>query len=161
MYEWFVRRFPKSEFTYVNAGIGGTTSQFGAARLDEDVLSYKPDLCMVEFSVNDSDNIFFRETYESVVSRLLESETAPAVMILHNLFYEDGHNAQKQHLQVGKAYRVPCVSVRDAVYPEITAGNIKTEQLSSDGLHPNDDGHALLAGLVCGMLEKILAKLNE
>lgn len=158
VYDWFVRTFPKASFTYVNAGIGGTTSQFAAARLDEDVLEHKPDYCMVEFSVNDSDNVFFKETYESVVSRLLESKTQPAVMILHNLFYENGHNAQKQHLAVGKAYDVPCVSVRDAIYPEIEAGKIQIPQLSSDGLHPNDDGHAVLATLVTDMLENILHK---
>ncbi|MBP5331215.1 MAG: SGNH/GDSL hydrolase family protein, partial [Lachnospiraceae bacterium] len=155
VYDWFVRTFPKSEFTYVNAGIGGTTSQFGAARLEDDVLLYKPDFCMVEYSVNDSDNAFFRETYESVVSRILESKTQPAVMILHNLFYKDGHNAQKQHLAVGKAYGVPCVSVRDAIFPEIETGKIQIPQLSSDGLHPNDDGHAVLAALICHMLEEI------
>ena len=156
VYNWFVRTFPKAEFTYVNAGIGGTTSQFAAARLDEDVLAYGPDFCMVEFSVNDSDNVFFKETYESVVSRILESRTLPAVMIMHNLFYETGRNAQKQHLAVGKAYGVPCVSIRDAVFPEIEAGRISIPQLSSDGLHPNDDGHAVLAALVCERLGKIL-----
>ena len=156
VYNWFVRTFPKAEFTYVNAGIGGTTSQFAAARLDEDVLAYGPDFCMVEFSVNDSDNVFFKETYESVVSRILESRTLPAVMVMHNLFYETGRNAQKQHLAVGKAYGVPCVSIRDAVFPEIEAGRISIPQLSSDGLHPNDDGHAVLAALVCERLGKIL-----
>ncbi len=161
VYDWFVRTFPKSEFIYVNAGIGGTTSQFGAARLDEDVLACRPDFCMVEFSVNDSDNVFFKETYESVVSRILESRTQPAVMILHNLFYENGHNAQKQHLAVGKAYRVPCVSVRDALYPELEAGRISIPQLSTDGLHPNDDGHAVLAGLVTDRLEHILKEYED
>ncbi|MCR5322632.1 MAG: SGNH/GDSL hydrolase family protein [Lachnospiraceae bacterium] len=161
VYDWFVRTFPQSDFVYVNAGIGGTTSQFAAARLDEDVLAYRPDFCMVEFSVNDSDNVFFKETYESVVSRLLESGTKPAVMIMHNLFYETGRNAQKQHLSVGKAYGVPCVSVRDAVYPEIEAGRIKISQLSSDGLHPNDDGHAVLAELVISRLENILRQKTE
>ncbi len=161
VYDWFVYTFPQSDFVYVNAGIGGTTSQFGAARLDEDVLAYRPDFCMVEFSVNDSDNVFFKETYESVVSRLLESGTKPAVMIMHNLFYETGRNAQKQHLSVGKAYGVPCVSVRDAVYPEIEAGRIKISQLSSDGLHPNDDGHAVLAELVISRFESILHQMKN
>ncbi len=161
VYEWFVNTFPKSEFVYVNAGIGGTTSQFGAARLEDDVLAYRPDFCMVEFSVNDSDNVFFKETYESVVSRLLESETQPAVMILHNLFYETGRNAQKQHLAVGTAYSIPCVSVRDAIFPEIKAGKISIPQLSSDGLHPNDDGHAVLAELVTTRLESILRESEK
>ena len=161
VYDWFVRTFPQSEFIYVNAGIGGTTSQFGAARLEEDVLAYGPDFCMVEYSVNDPDNPFFKETYESVISRLAESETHPALMIMHNLFYETGRNSQKQHFAIGKAYGIPCVSVRDAVYPEIESGRITVSELSSDGLHPNDSGHEVLAGLVCYMLEKILVKADQ
>ena len=48
VYDWFVRRFPKTAFTYVNAGVGGTTSQFGAARVEEDVLAFKPDFVIIE-----------------------------------------------------------------------------------------------------------------
>ena len=42
VYEWWVRTFPQAEFKYVNAGIGGTTSQFGVARVQDDLLdAYK------------------------------------------------------------------------------------------------------------------------
>ena len=54
VYSWWKERFPKSEVTYVNAGIGGTPSQFGVARVEEEVLGYNPDFMTVEFSVNDS-----------------------------------------------------------------------------------------------------------
>nr|MCR5108787.1 hypothetical protein [Lachnospiraceae bacterium] len=47
--------YPNSHFTYINAGIGATTSQFGAARVYEDVLKYDPDLVFIEYSVNDND----------------------------------------------------------------------------------------------------------
>ena len=32
VYEWWKKQFPDTSVTYVNAGIGGTTSQFGVAR---------------------------------------------------------------------------------------------------------------------------------
>ena len=32
VFQWWKKTFPKTEFTYVNAGIGGTTSEFGVAR---------------------------------------------------------------------------------------------------------------------------------
>mgnify|MGYP001713161690 CR=1 FL=1 len=34
VYEWWKKQFPDTSVTYVNAGIGGTTSQFGVARAD-------------------------------------------------------------------------------------------------------------------------------
>ena len=50
---WLRKVFPNTEFDYVNAGIGATNSQFGAARVQEDLLRRLPDLVMVEFSVKD------------------------------------------------------------------------------------------------------------
>ena len=60
VYQWWSSHFPKVNF--INAGIGGTTSQFGVARVEEDLLRFQPDLVFVEFSVNDDGNPFFRET---------------------------------------------------------------------------------------------------
>ena len=39
VYEWWKKTFPQADFTYINAGIGGTTSQFGVARAEADLLS--------------------------------------------------------------------------------------------------------------------------
>ncbi len=47
-------RYPKARFHYINAGIGGTGSCFGAIRLKEDLLVHEPDLVVVDFSVNDA-----------------------------------------------------------------------------------------------------------
>ena len=44
---------PNSVINIINAGIGGTTAEFGAERLERDVLSKKPDLCVVCFGLND------------------------------------------------------------------------------------------------------------
>lgn len=53
VYEWWKKTFPQADFTYINAGIGGTTSQFGVARAEDDLLSKEPDFVIIEFSVND------------------------------------------------------------------------------------------------------------
>jgi lysophospholipase L1-like esterase len=42
-----------AKFDYINAGIGGTTSQFGVTRVENYLLCYHPDFVIVEFSVND------------------------------------------------------------------------------------------------------------
>ena len=56
-FEMLSERYPKANFTYVNAGIGGTGSYYGAMRLDEDLLSHRPDLVVLDFSVNDVDAV--------------------------------------------------------------------------------------------------------
>ncbi len=41
VFRWWQKRFPEGNFTCVNGGIGGTTSHFGAARVEEDLLYEK------------------------------------------------------------------------------------------------------------------------
>lgn len=152
---WWREQYPNTSFTYVNGGIGGTTSQFGAARVDSDILAYEPDFVVIEFSVNDDNNLFFRETYEGLVRKVYTSKTAPAVLLVHNIFYEDGRNTQDQHETVGRYYNIPCVSMKTSVYQSIAHGKIAVRDVTPDDLHPNDAGHALLANLITNFLEKV------
>ena len=153
--KWWREQYPNTEITYVNGGIGGTTSQFGVARADSDILAYKPDFVVIEFSVNDENNLFFRETYEGLVRKIYSSQTAPAVLLVHNIFYEDGRNAQDQHETVGRYYNIPCVSMKTSVYQAVAHGKIAVRDITPDDLHPNDAGHALLANLITHFLEKV------
>ena len=153
--KWWREQYPQAEITYVNGGIGGTTSQFGAARVESDILAYEPDFVVIEFSVNDDNNLFFRETYEGLVRKVYTSKTAPAVLLVHNIFYEDGRNAQDQHETIGRYYNIPCVSMKTSVYQAIAHGKIAVRDVTPDDLHPNDAGHALLANLITNFLAKV------
>ncbi|MGM9603440.1 MAG: SGNH/GDSL hydrolase family protein [Faecousia sp.] len=151
VFKWWSNQFPNVQF--VNAGIGGTTSQFGDARVEEDLLQYGPDLIFVEFSVNDDGTPFFRETYEGLVRRILRS--GAAVMLIHNVRYDNMASAEDIHLEIGKHYDLPCVSMRSTIYPEVAAGRIPNRQITPDDLHPNDAGHELVASVIICFLEKI------
>ena len=49
----FQKAYPQSTFAEINAAIGGTGSDLGVFRVQQDVLSKAPDLLFVEFAVND------------------------------------------------------------------------------------------------------------
>lgn len=53
VYEILKVLFPDTNIDILNAGIGGTTAEFGLTRLERDVLSKNPDLCVVAFGLND------------------------------------------------------------------------------------------------------------
>ena len=48
VHAWWKENFPQSEIRYINAGIGGTGSQYGAARVEKDILSRNPDVIFVD-----------------------------------------------------------------------------------------------------------------
>lgn len=160
VYEWWQRTFPKAKIHYVNGGIGGTSSHFGAGRVKEDMLIYQPDVVFVDFSVNDEAEPFFQETYEGVIRQLLKWQSKPVVVLLNNVFYEDGHNAQEHHNEIGDHYGIPHVSIKDTIYQQIEKGIYKREELSQDGLHPNDKGHFLVAEEIIRLLEEVKAEMN-
>ncbi len=160
-FDWWRNHFPASKTKYVNAGIGGTTSHFGAARVEADLLSQRPDVVFVEFSVNDTDEAHFMETYEGLVRRILSCDWQPAIVLIHNRFYDSGATAQPVHDQIGRYYELPRVCVGDVLYGKLQAGEMKMEELTPDGLHPNDKGHAMIAEMICAFLEKVDAKRCE
>lgn len=155
VFQWWERTFPEAVLHYVNGGIGGTTSHFGVSRVVTDMLMYQPDLVVVDFSVNDEANKFFQETYEGLVRKILSWKSEPAVLLLNNVFYDSGKNAQEYHNAVGDWYHVPHVSIKDTVYEKMKAGLYTREELTQDGLHPSDKGHALLAREIIDFLEQV------
>lgn len=151
VYKWWAEKF--SDVQYVNAGIGGTTSQFGVARVKEDLLRYMPDVAFIEFSVNDSCTEHFKETYEGLVRKAWSS--GAAVVLIHNVCYDTGFSAENVHVQIGKHYDLPCVSMRSTIYSEVAAGRIPNRKITPDDLHPNDAGHAMVADVVKHLLDKV------
>lgn len=161
VYEWWKKSFPNAAFSFVNGGIGGTTSHYGGARAWKDVLCYRPDIVTVDFSVNDDANEFFEETYEGTLRRLLAAPSAPAVVVLNNVFYDTGKNAQDYHNRIADHYGIPHVSIKDTVYPDVESGKIVRADITPDNLHPNDKGHSLVADEICKLLDSIKAEVEE
>lgn len=159
VYRWWQETFPNANITYINAGIGGTGSQFGVARVEEDLLRFHPDFVLAEFAVNDDNTPHCRETYEGLVRRILKS--GAALLLMHNVCYDTGHNAGEMHLPVARHYGVPCVSVKPTVYAALQRGELANRDITPDDLHPNDAGHALVAQLVCHLLQKLHAAPTE
>ena len=159
--QWWKENFPQTKVEYYNAGIGATTSQFGVARVDEDLLYARPDLVFIEFSVNDDNNDHFKETYEGLVRHVYTSETHPAVVLLHNSFFSTGVSAEEIHTAVGRYYELPCISIKNNVHARIAAGELETETITADDLHPNDAGHAMLADTVRHFLDGVYAQADS
>jgi lysophospholipase L1-like esterase len=148
--DWWNETFPASTATLVNAGIGGTKSDYGSLRVQRDVLSYNPDLVIVEFAINDNDVAQFGDTYEGLVRQLLDAPSHPAVILLFMMTYEQpivesDRTDQPWQSAIGANYDVPMVSYFDAIAPELMNGNITFAQITADDVHPTDLGHAYAA----------------
>jgi lysophospholipase L1-like esterase len=158
---WFEARFPGLKVRFVNAGIGGTNSGYGALRVQRDVIAHQPDLVVVEYAVNDGTGVAkLDESYEGVLRQLLSSSTNRAVMELF-FMHKDGTSAQPEQEALGRHYGLPMISFRDAVWPELQAGALKWESIYDDVVHPNDAGHDIASALLCDVLTASLDRLPK
>lgn len=157
---WWVNKFPSAKVNFVNAGIGGTNSYLGVHRVDEQLLSYDPDVVIVEFSVNDGDKVMNRYSYDSLVRKILGHSTNPAVMLLFTTM-DNGTSLQDVHKEIGAAYDLPMLSYHDAVYPEVAAGTLIWKDISPDNIHPNDAGHDIINQIVSRYLDSVYDRLDR
>ncbi|MBR6872621.1 MAG: SGNH/GDSL hydrolase family protein [Ruminococcus sp.] len=144
-YEGFKKRFGADNAEYVNAGISGTPSKLGNLRLQRDVLSKSPDICFVEFAVNDSSDEDCQAAYESIVRDL--TENGVAVVLLFSVTEAD-YSAQDYMKKIGQYYNLPMISYCDALRYMFENGRMTWKDFSDDQSHPNEAGHALVAEMI-------------
>lgn len=161
-YEYFKDSFGRSDnIRYINAGITGTTSTLGLVRLENDVLQYSPDIVFVEFAVNDMKDEVSREVFESMVISLLMAESQPAVILLF-MCSESRYSCQGHMQVIGEHYRLPMISIKDALLAGINLNLLKWADYADDNLHPNKNGHYLIAELIANYFKKVrVAETDE
>lgn len=133
--------------TCVNAGLSGTPSNLGLVRLKKDVLDYSPDIVFVEFAVNDSQDFHEKQCFESLVRTILTRENEPAVVLVFNRT-QDGYTCQSVMGLTGMFYRLPMVSVTNAITEELDSGRMQWRDFSDDTVHPNANGHRMTSDFI-------------
>ncbi len=72
--------YPKAPISVVNLGVSGSTAPQGANRMEQDVLSCSPDLLVVCFGLNDSNEEFAGiEKYKSALIEIFKKAKAAGV----------------------------------------------------------------------------------
>jgi len=155
-------RFGADRVQLVNAGVGGTDSSFGAARLREHVWTRGPiDLLFVEFAVNDGeDRTESLRGMEGIVRQVRRHAPSADICFVYtaadkNLTPGVPFNIAV-HEEVAAHYAIPSVSFAAGIRAAIDAGAADWGALAGDRVHPNDEGHALYASFMRGYLAEAL-----
>ena len=72
--EWWCANFPDATFEFVNAGIGSTNPEMACYRMGEDLLKFKPDFVVVDFTVNTYLDYDLTNTYSSILYKILSQK---------------------------------------------------------------------------------------
>lgn len=133
----------------LNDGVSGDTTAGGLARLPE-VLAQDPWLVVVELGGNDIlRQVPLEETeanLDQIVRRLLAARVLPVLVAVGGPF---GSRHSDIYDRLGSRYHVPVVR-------KVLRRILLDPALKADEVHPNDDGHALLAAAVAAELRPLL-----
>lgn len=153
---WLKQTFGNDKIKYVNAGLSGTSSTIGLLRVEQDVLEKSPDLVFIEFAVNDANDTTSKMMYESLIARILNSETAPAVVLIFTVL-ENGYTCEEHMSAIGEAYELPMISVNSALSDELSSGALSWADYAQDEAHPNNQGHTYIAEFIEYLFADIIA----
>ncbi|HAT12012.1 MAG TPA: hypothetical protein DCS97_15845 [Planctomycetes bacterium] len=161
---WLRKAYPQTVITCVNAGISGTDSGFGAKRFDRDVLAHKPDLVLIEFSVNDGDADHTRDMERMVHKTWLADPTTDLVFFYtlaqrHLEDYAAGvlPKAAAFHERVAAHYGVPTIGLAHDVAAQLASGTLAWETFAKDSCHPIASGYRIYNASFQAALPLLLA----
>lgn len=162
--DWLRKRFPQTEFDFVNAGIGSLGSLPHAFRLERDVLAKGPvDLLFVEAAVNDTangtDRDRMRRAMEGIVRHVRQANPLTDIVHMHFVMPEHMQDYAKgivppaieEHERVATAYGNPSLNLSREVTDRIAAGEFTWDD-DFKNLHPSPFGHRLYADSIGRML---------
>ena len=149
--------FPGLDLDVFNTGMSGDTSQGGLYRLGRDVLDHNPDLVTVNFGVNDAFSGITPEKFADylgeMVSRIRDAGCSRILFLSCEVIPEAW--AEEQVLPYWDAMRAlaeesGCVyaDVHGRWSGELKAGRPESDLIIPGDLHPNEEGHRLIAEAV-------------
>ena len=148
---------PDLDLTTINTGMSGDTSQGGLYRLGRDVIEHRPDLVTINFGVNDAFSGIspqqFSDNLSAITSRIRDSGCGRVLFLSCEVIPEDW--AERQVLPYWEAMKelagdMNCVyaDVHGRWARELEEGRSESDLIISGDLHPNEEGHRLIAEVV-------------
>jgi lysophospholipase L1-like esterase len=158
-YRSICERFPTGMVDVSITAIGGEASPAGAARFRSDVLSLKPDVVFIDYSLNDR-GPGLEKSREAWASMIRDCRDHGIKVILmtptpdsrENILDSDSPLARHaaQVLELGREFGVPVVDSFNTFRDRVEAGH-DVEDFLSQINHPNRRGHEIVAELILNL----------
>jgi lysophospholipase L1-like esterase/pimeloyl-ACP methyl ester carboxylesterase len=153
LYADLKKRFPETQFEFINAGISSLGSTPGAFRFERDVLGKgRVDLLFIDAAVNDRVNGFGTVEQilgmEGIVRHARESNPAIDIVIMHFVDPDKMSDYRRNlvpyeiqnHEKVAAHYGIPTINLAKEVTDRIDNGEFTWEN-DFKNLHPSPFGH--------------------
>lgn len=171
---WFQSQYANVEIVEINAAISGTGSDYGACRIETDVLSKSPDLVFMEHRVNGGGG-YEAKSVEGIIRQIWKKNPQTDICLVYTLSL-----GMLKDLQAGKqtafgaimenvanAYGIPSIDLGVEIARREKAGDLvfKSDALvagkmvfSKDGVHPGNEGHEVYRDIIARSMRAMKGK---
>lgn len=161
---WFQSEYPNAQFIEINAAISGTGSDFGACRIEPDVLSKNPDLVFMEHRVNGGAD-YEAKSVEGIVRRIWKANPQTDICLVYTIS-EGMVKTLREGKQTGfgavmetiaNAYGIPSIDLGVEIAKREKSGALVFKSntavegklvFTKDGAHPGDEGHDIYRDVI-------------
>lgn len=151
--QWLRRQYPQSRIDLINAGVPSTGVLYGTLRLRRDLLSFKPDLVLIELTAEDTrqDPRVVAKAVEGVMRQLLVQAEPPEVVLLTTTAPRtDGPTITPR--AVAEHYSIPVIDLWPEIDGAIRAGRISPAKLWDRHQELTDSGQFFYAERIIDFL---------
>ncbi len=120
-------KFPNRQIKPINAGVTGTTSDYGALRFENSILQYGPDIIFIEYTVNDmgfSSREDSQKYMEAMVRMSQQLDKIPVIVFMYtanvdgkdtdqHIRWEQGKNWKQE---IADYYGLGSINIYDYIY---------------------------------------------
>ncbi len=159
--DMMIARYPRADLTLINSGIPGDTAPGGLYRLQQDALSYKPDLVLVQFALNDAfcgcSVAEYRRAIEAIIERIRQ-ESSAEVLLLTSTLPEDADETDVVApfyaclKDIAREKKCTVALVDERWQDAIASGTPHDSLVLYDRVHPSEAGYRLMAEAVMACL---------
>ena len=173
---WFNEQYPDANITFVNAGIGGTGSFWGAIRTERDVLVHNPDLVFVMSPINDVyegvSQANTQRQMENIIRQIRDNDPTTDIIIGYDtdktraglIPERNGYEGLVTELYdmvvwqeiVAREYGISSMDMGRYMADVVRSGQAAWDEVvnAGDNVHPLDAGHALYAQVATELLQE-------
>lgn len=154
LHQLIKERFPFAVANVIVTAIGGETSQRGSARFDAEVLTHRPDVLTIDYSLNDRGQSLadVRVNWSSMIEKALAKGSKVILLTpsWEKAYFEQNDSWKsleahaKQVRDLAEHYNIGLADTFAAFQRHIHAGGSLVELLSHVN-HPSSKGHELIA----------------
>ncbi len=168
---WFQAQYPAATVVEINAAISGTGSDYGACRVQGDVLAQAPDLVFLECRVNGGGG-FEQRSVEGLVRQIWKQSPRADICFVYTIgpwMLKDLHAGKAVPFSrvmegIANLYGIPTIDLGVEIAKREKEGSLVFQSpapvagklvFSGDGVHPGDAGHDVYRDVIARSLLQI------